>query len=167
MIVMLPEWLLYPPSSTIFTMVIAFTISAVTTLLNLKLIDKEKMIEWQREIQKWNAERNLAKRTGDKKLLAKVRKKEPRILQIQSRMLSQRMRTSLITFIPLLIIWQILLGFFQNIPVARLPGLMPGQPIDMPFFIWYLVCSFFIGTLLSRISGVSMGMTQMGLSQNR
>jgi len=159
---MLPEWLSHPPYSTLFTLAVALAVALVTSLLNRKFIDREQTAVWQREINKWNAEKNIAKRTGDKKLLAKVKKQEARILQIQSKMFYQSMKTSLSTFIPLIIIWQILIGFFTWIPVARLPGFFTDQPLDLPFFYWYLICSFFIQTLLSRIFGVATGMG-MGL----
>jgi len=163
---MLPEWLLNSPSSTFFTLALALAISLTTTLLNRKFIDREQMAVWKRELDKWNAERNLARKTGDKKLLAKVKKQEPRILQIQSKMFSQQMKTSLVTFIPLIIIWQVLIGFFQTIPVARLPGIYTGQTIDLPFFWWYMICSFFTGTLLSRIFGTGMPMG-MGMESSK
>jgi len=157
---MLPDWLRYPPYSTLFILALALAISLVTTMLNRKFINREQAAVWQREINEWNTARNLAKRTGDKKLLAQVKKQEKRIFQIQSKMSSQQMKTSLITFIPLIIIWQILMGFFQDIAVAHLPG------IPLPFFYWYLICSFFVGTSLSRIFGVGMGMG-LGTSPSR
>jgi len=157
---MLPESLRNPPYSTLFVIAIAFSISLATTLLNRRFMNKEQTDAWQQEINKWNTDKNLAKRTGDKKLLAKVKKQEPRILQLQSKMFSQRMKTFLITFIPLIALWQVLIGFFQNTPVARLPGIYSGQILDLPFFYWYLICSFLVGTILSRITGVQM---EMGL----
>ncbi len=157
---MLPEMLLYRPFSTFFVIALAFAISLSTTLLNRKFMNREQAAVWQHEINKWNAEKNMAKRSGDKKLLAKVKKQEPRMLQLQSKMFSQRMKTFLITFVPLIVLWQVLIGFFQNIAVAYLPGFSVGQIFELPFFWWYLICSFFVGTILSRIFGVEM---EMGL----
>lgn len=155
---MLPEWLLDAPYSTFFTLALASAVSLATTLLNRKFINKEQVTAWQHEINKWNSDKNLAKKTGDKKLLAKVKKQEPRILQLQSKMFSAQMKTSLVTFIPLIIIWQVLIGFFTDTAVARLPGFFGEPPLDLPFFYWYLVSSIFIGTLTSRLFGVGMGM---------
>lgn len=156
---MLPEFLLSAPYSTFFTLALASTISLVTALLNRKFIDREQTAAWQRELNKWNADKKTAKSTGDKKLLAKVKKQEARMLQLQSKMFSQQMKTTLVTFIPLIIIWQILIGFFQATPVARLPdGIFTGEFFDLPFFYWYLICSFFIHQVMSRLSGVGMRM---------
>ena len=53
-----------------------------------------------------------------------------------------------ITFI-YLIIWPILTGFFP-FGVAYVPAFG-----TVPFFYWYLICSFFFGTVASRIIGVT------------
>ncbi len=150
---MLPEWLLNIPASTLFTLAVSFTISLATTLLNRRLIDREKFMKWQREINRWEAMMNRAKRTGDRKLLARAKRQEPRIMQLRSRIMTQQMKGTAITFVPLLLIWQFLIGFFRDTPIAYLPGL--NGPLVMPFFIWYIICSFFTGTLVSRILGVS------------
>ena len=161
---MLPEWLYFPPTSTFFIVFIAVTVSLVTTLLNRRFIDREQFAIWQKEISKWNAEKKRAMKTKDKKLLAKVKKQEPRILQLQTKMSTQQFKTSMITFIPMIIMWQILSGFYGNVPVAHLPGLFVGQTIPLTFFLWYMVSAFFSNTLISRLLGVSISAT-MGLGK--
>ena len=163
---MLPAWLLNSPSSTFFTLALALAISLTTTLLNRKFVDREQVAASKLELDRWNAERKLAAKTGDKKLLAKVKKQQPRMLQMQSKMFSQQMKTSLITFIPLIIMWQFLMGFFQAFPVAHLPGIYVGESIYLTFFYWYLICSFFVQTLLSKIFGTGMGMG-MGMETSK
>lgn len=161
---MLPGWLYSPPTSTFFIIAISVTVSLATTLLNRRFIDKEKFAIWQREINRWNAEKKRAMKTKDKKLLAKVKKQEARMLQLQSKMSSQQLKTSMITFIPMLIMWQILAGFYGNVAVAHLPGLFIGQTIPLTFFLWYMISAFFANTLVSRLLGVSLG-ASMGLGK--
>jgi len=159
----LPELLLYTPYSTFFTIGVAVAISLSTTLLNRRFMNRGQVAAWQREISKWNDERNLAKKTADKKLLAKVKKQEPRVMQLQTRMFYQSMKTFLVTFIPLIVTWQVLMGFYGNTAVARLPdGVVYGQFFDLPFFFWYIICSFLVGSVSSRIFGVGLGVG-MGL----
>jgi len=158
---MLPEWLLEEllriPASTLFTFIIASSISLITTMLNRKFVDREKLSIWQREINRWEAERRRAQRTGDKKLMAKVKRQELYIAQLRWKTISQQMKTFAITFIPLLAIWQALIGFYGNDPVAYIPGL--GGPIALPFIFWYMICSFFVSALLSKVLGISMSLT--------
>jgi len=153
---MLPELLGVLPYSTIFITFISFISSLVTTLLNRKFIDRRLLAEWQKEIAEWNAKRELAKKTGDKKLMAKVKKQEIRIMQIRAKISGQQTKTTLVTFIPFLIMWWILIGFYGNNPVAFIPLLW--ERTGIPFFFWYVICQFFFNFLLSKIFNVNMGM---------
>ncbi len=152
---MLAEFLKIIPYSTIFITLLAFLVSLITTLLNRKFIDRRLFAKWQKEIQEWNAEKELAKKTGDKKLLAKVRKREIQIMQIRAKMSKQQTKVMVITFIPLLLMWWVLTSFYGFTPVAYMPLL--GEPIEINFVYWYLICSFFFNFLLSRIFNVEMG----------
>lgn len=142
------------PYSTFFIMFLSLIISLITILLNRKFVDRRLLAEWQDEIAKWNAERELAKKTGDKKLMAKVKKQELRIMQIRAKISSQQMKVSLITFIPFLIIWWTLTFFYGNKPVAFIP--IWGS-VSLPFFAWYVICQFFFNFLFSKILNVDMG----------
>jgi len=146
--------LLTIPYSTFFIMFLAFVSSLVTTLLNRKFIDRRLLAEWQSEIAKWNAEKELAKKTGDKKLMAKVKKQEVRIMQMRAKISGQQTKTTLITFIPFMLMWWLLLSFYGDTPVASMPiwGVL-----NLPFFIWYIICQFFFNFLLSKIFNVEMG----------
>ena len=152
---MLTEFLKIIPYSTIFITLLAFLVSLITTLLNRKFIDRRLFAKWQKEIQEWNAEKELAKKTGDKKLLAKVRKREIQIMQIRAKMSKQQTKVMVVTFIPLLLMWWVLTSFYGFTPVAYMPLL--GEPIEINFVYWYLICSFFFNFLLSRIFNVEMG----------
>jgi len=152
---MLTEFLKIIPYSTIFITLLAFLVSLITTLLNRKFIDRRLFAKWQKEIQEWNAEKELAKKTGDKKLLAKVRKREIQIMQIRAKMSKQQTKVMVITFIPLLLMWWVLTSFYGFTPVAYMPLL--GEPVEINFVYWYLICSFFFNFLLSRIFNVEMG----------
>ncbi len=160
---MLPGELLFPPNSTFFTVGLAFLISLTTTMLNRKFINKEQRAKWQKEISRWNAEKERAKKTGDKKLMAQVKKQEPMILQIEKKMFSQSMKTFAVTFVPILVIWQILTRFYMATPVAFFIPIFSGGPLELPFYIWYLICSFFVSTILSRIFGMEGAGMGMGM----
>ncbi|MEM2110906.1 MAG: EMC3/TMCO1 family protein [Candidatus Bathyarchaeia archaeon] len=143
------------PWSTLSVIGIAFLVSLMTTLVNRKFIDREQFAKWREEINAWNVDKNKAKQTGDKKLMAKVKKQELHILQLQSRMAKQQMKVFAVTFVPILVMWQILPGFYGFASVAYIPimGVFP-----LSFFLWYLICSFFTSTILSRLFGVEIGM---------
>jgi uncharacterized membrane protein (DUF106 family) len=84
-------------------------------------------------------------------------KKQKQILQLQSKMSMQSMKVTLIFLVPLLIIWQVLGGFFVERNIAYLPGI--GAILPIPIFNtsliwWYLLCSMMFGTIFSHLLGI-------------
>lgn len=153
------------PFSTIFLFSLAALISLLTSLTNRLLTNPEKSKAWRKEIADWTKEMRAAQHEGDKKRLDKVMKKQKQILQLQSKMTWQQMKVTLIFFIPLIIIWQVLGGFFttsvdgKSTPtaIAYFPGV--GANLPLPIFSisliwWYLLCSMLFGTIFSHVFGI-------------
>jgi uncharacterized membrane protein (DUF106 family) len=140
------------PYSTLSIMAISVTISLVNISLTRILISR--MVGWheyrsmQKEIAEFNAQRMTAMRANDAKLLEKLKKKQSQINSMQMKMSKPQLLLLPITAIYFLI-WPIMTGYFPN-PVAIVPGFGP-----QPFFIWYLICSFFFGTLTSKAIGIT------------
>jgi uncharacterized membrane protein (DUF106 family) len=145
------------PLATLLIMGIAISISFINMVLNRALITR--MIGWQeyrsmqKEMSEYNSQRMAALRAKDDKTLEKLKKKESQIQAMQTKMFKPQLILIPITFI-YLIIWPVLQGYFMingaPQPVAYIPGFGEQQ-----FFIWYLICSFFFGTIASRIIGVT------------
>jgi uncharacterized membrane protein (DUF106 family) len=145
------------PYSTLFILLISSIISLVTSLTNRLLTNREQMKAWNQEIAAWRADSMKATRTGDKKLKAKVEKQQKHIMQIQSKMSWQSMKTTFIWFIPLMLLWIFFLTpTYANVAsVAYLPGI--GGVWSLPLFWWYLLCSFLSNSLITRTLGLSLG----------
>lgn len=151
---LLPDWLLTSPGSTIFILCFSILITFITSLTNRLLVNREQIDAWRREIAAWTADSQKAQRTGDKKLLAKVKKQQPRIVQLQSKMLRQSFKPMLVYMIPLMLLWQFfLIPLYGTGTIAYLPGLFGGE-WELPLFWWYMLCSFLFGTLFSRVFGI-------------
>jgi uncharacterized membrane protein (DUF106 family) len=154
---MLPPILLDIPFSTIFIFLLAVAITLSTSLANRLLTDPEKSKAWRKEIAEWNSELRKAQRSGDKKRVEKLMKKQQQILKLQSKMMWQSTKVMLMFFVPLLIIWQILGGDYGPTPIAYFPGIGPNLPI--PIFSqslvwWYMLCSFLFSTMFSHLFGL-------------
>jgi len=148
------------PYSTLFILGLSFLLSLVTLLTNRLLTNREQMKAWTQEIAAWREESLKATRSGDKKLMAKVKKQQQHIMQLQSKMMWQSMKTSFIWFIPLMLLWWLFLtplytGSEGHIAVAYIPWF--GGELQLTYFYWYLLCSFFAQALLTRLLGMSMG----------
>lgn len=140
------------PTATVLIMLIAATISFLNMGLNRLLISR--MIGWQeykaiqKETSEYNSQRMQAIRANDTRTLEKLKKKETQIRNMQAKILKPQMFLFLFTIV-YFIIWPILNGYFPN-AVAIVPGFGP-----QPFFIWYLVCAFFFGTLAGKVVGIT------------
>jgi uncharacterized membrane protein (DUF106 family) len=145
------------PLATLAIMGVAVVISFANMGLNRVLITK--MIGWreyrsmQKELSEYNSQQMAAIRAKDEKTLEKLKKKQPQIQSMQTKMFKPQLLLLPITFI-YLIIWPVLQGFFSIKGVAQTVAYLPGFG-GVPFFYWYLICSFFFGTIASRVIGVT------------
>ncbi len=145
------------PVSTLFMFSLAAIISMLTSVVNHLVSDPEKTKAWRREVTQWNSDLRKAQKAGDKKTMDKLMKKQKQIMQIQTKTMWQSMKVTLIFFIPLLIIWQVLGGFYGASAIAYFPGV--GSVLPLPIFSnsliwWYLLCSLFFGTVFSHVFGL-------------
>ena len=148
------------PYSTLFILGLSFFLSFVTSLTNRLFTNREQMREWNKEIAAWRAESMKASKSGDKKLMAKVKKDQKRIMQLQSKMTWQSMKTSFLWFIPLMLLWWFILNPMYitetgSIPVAYLPWI-GSDPFALQYVYWYMLCSILAGALLSRLLGLGL-----------
>jgi uncharacterized membrane protein (DUF106 family) len=136
------------------------SLTFLTSLTNRLLTNPEKTKAWRKEIAEWNADFQKARRTGDKKLMEKLMKKQKYILQLQSKMMLQSFKLFALFAIPFFLLWQVLLGFYGTSPVAYFPGV--GDEISLGFAVfpsiiwWYFLCSTLFGTIFSRVLGLTM-----------
>jgi len=144
------------PESTFLILGIALGLSLITNAANRFLVDIEKMKSITKEVSAWRKELDKAKKTNDKQLMAKVMKKQQAIMQLQSKMSWDRMKVSFLFLAPFWIVWAVLSGFFGQTIVAASPFTFPWLISDqLPFFSWYILCSFASGLPLSRILGIN------------
>lgn len=153
---MLPQGV---PFSTISILIIAALISFLTSFINRLLTDPEKSKAWRKEIAEWNAALREARRSGDRKSIEKLMKRHPYIMQLQSKMMWQSAKASLLFFIPFLIIWRVLDAAYAGSHIAYFPGV--GPVIQLPLigpvaslYWWYILCSILFSTAFSRLLGL-------------
>jgi uncharacterized membrane protein (DUF106 family) len=150
------------PYSTVFLFLVAAGISCLTSLANRLLSNPEKSKAWRKEISEWNTELRKAQKAGDKKNMEKLMKKQQTIMQLQSKMMWQSMKVTLLFIVPLLLMWQVLGGFYRSstgpIDIAYFPGIGPTIPIPFiggaSLIWWYLICSFLFSTIFSHLFGL-------------
>jgi uncharacterized membrane protein (DUF106 family) len=167
-------WWLEIPFSTIIITAIAFSIVLFSLLMSRRFIDIKmwKLLREQR--REYLHYLRQYRRTGDKQLRAKLKKREKQVWSIQKTLMRQQMRLSMMTTFPLLLVIIILGGFPLlgiegiyplNLDIAYLPfrfyliehfrlfGYLAPKGTALNFFGWYIICSFAFHLVLSRIFG--------------
>ena len=92
-------------------------IAVLMSLLTRVLVDVNKISRHQKEIKIHNENKKKAMDTADKKLWQKVQRREEYIKKIQSEMMIQQMKPMLVWFIPITVIFFLILyqSQFNNI----------------------------------------------------
>ena len=144
------------PIATLVIMLVAVSISFINMVINRLLITRicgwEEYKVMRKETSEYQSQLMAAMRAKDTKRVEKLKKKESQIRNMQSKMMKPQMILLPISF-SYIIIWYIfLIPTFGADAVAVVPGLAPA---GIPVIYWYMVCSFFFGTLASRIVGVT------------
>ena len=151
--------LLYPTINALFfVMLLSFLVSLATSTTNRLITNREQLRDWNKEISQWRAESMKAAKSGDKKLMAKVKKQEKHVMQLQSKMMWQSMKTTLFWMVPMLLLWYVLLPQLIEVTriVAYLPWLGP-EPMPLNVILWYLLCSFLAGMIFNKVLGLGLG----------
>jgi uncharacterized membrane protein (DUF106 family) len=146
------------PLATIIIMLVAVTVSFLNMGLNRLLITR--MCGWEeykvmrKETSEYQSQLMKAMRANDKKLVDKLKRKETQIKNMQTKMMKPQMILLPISFSYIIIWYLFLIPTFGTTAVAYVPGIAP-PPAGIQVFIWYMICSFFFGTLASRVIGVT------------
>lgn len=143
------------PIATAVIMLVAVSISFLNMVIQRLLITR--MCGWEeyqlmrKETSEYQSQLMQAMRAKDTKRIEKLRKKETQIRNMQAKMMKPQTILLPISFSYIIIWYVFLIPTFGDKAVAIVPGI---AATGIPMFIWYLICSFFFGTLASRIIGV-------------
>jgi len=151
------DFLKEPPASTIFLMVLAFAISALTTYISRRSVNVEEYRKSMEASSHAQQELMAAMRTGNQRRIQKAQQSQKESQQAQMKNSNSQMKTSMYTMIPMLIMWQILGGFYgRSIGVAWMPFnpvLWSGTKLN--YITWYIICSFTASIIMRRVFGLS------------
>ena len=151
------------PVSTIFLMVLAFVVSAVTTYISKRGMNVEEYRRSMEESTHAQQELMSAMRSGNQRRIQKAQQRQKESQQTQMKNSNAQMKTSMYTMIPLLIMWQILGGFYGT---STGVAWMPFDPIlwsgtKLNYITWYIICSFTASVIMRRIFGLSFEIEPM------
>ncbi len=128
-----------------------------------KLTDVEKMRRYNLELKAFRSEMTQAMRGGDKQKQEKLKKKQQQMNKMQMEMSKEQLKPTLLFMIPLWGVYFLMQSLIGNGALVALPFFIPyialtinGLTVPwMPFFWWYMICSFTFSTLINRLFGLT------------
>ena len=149
------EFLREPPASTLFILLLSAAVNLAVGVANRMVIDLDEYRRWMIESSRLRREMMEAVRRGDQRRVARLQKRQQRMMAEQSKMTMERMKLTLFFFIPLILIWNLLIKFFGKAPVAYMPFKAPWVGETLNITVWYILCSLATNVVISRALGLT------------
>ncbi|MCS7116474.1 MAG: EMC3/TMCO1 family protein [Nitrososphaerota archaeon] len=147
---------------------VAIGLVLISNIITRLFVDIERERRVRREVMAYQKALKQAIMSGDESKLAKLKKKEKQMRDLQIKVSFGRMKVMLIFWIPFIAIYYLLINYVGgfDVPVAI-------SPIEIPFitakvvvgnvtiytlnlFWWYLISSMAFSTAISKLTGTSI-----------
>ncbi|RLI34989.1 hypothetical protein DRO53_02335 [Candidatus Bathyarchaeota archaeon] len=150
------EVFLHIPYSTLLILALTILLGVLSSLLQRKMVDVEKVREVRERLDRIKREISEARKRGDKKALAKLQRKQMVIMRDSSAVLSQQFRASFMLMIPFLILYWGLMSIFGQTVVAYSPiplpwGTLGPEQTWLPFWMWYFLSALAVNLPITRL----------------
>jgi uncharacterized membrane protein (DUF106 family) len=149
------EFLQQPPYATIFILVLTLAINMVMSYANKRSMDLDAYRKMMVEGSRARKEVMEAMKSGNQRRITKAQNRQNELMKEQNKASMGRMKLTMYVFIPFILIWQVLNGFFGQTIVAYMPFNAPFFPEELTIGNWYLLCSISVNIVLSRIIGLT------------
>jgi uncharacterized membrane protein (DUF106 family) len=144
-----------PPEATFMILVIALVLAITTSYIGVRSMDLKAYRSLTIESHKVRQELMEATKSGNQRLISRAQRRQQDLMQQQSKISMDRMRSSMFFTLPLLFLWPTLGRFFGDVKVAYFPFDFPRIPRELSFIQWYLICSITFNIILNRLFGLS------------
>jgi len=153
------------PLATFAIMGITLTINLITSLWRKRTTNIDELR--RKKIASSHAQQEVmaAMKSGNQRRIEKAQKRSKDASQEQMKMMNAQMKNNMLILLPLIVIFPTLSGFFGNEIVAVMPFNFPYFGMELTYFNWYLLNSFFTKTLLDRILGLEFEIEPSKISE--
>jgi uncharacterized membrane protein (DUF106 family) len=149
-----------PLGQTLLVVAEALGVNCLYAIGRRKFTNIEKMRRLNAEMKAFRSEMSAAQKAGDKQKLDKLKKKQQQMQKMQAESSMDNLKPTLLFMLPLLGVYYLVSSIIKNATLAVAP--IPfqlfnyGPPIEVPFFWWYMVCSFTFSGIITRLFGLSL-----------
>ncbi len=150
------DFLKEPPASTLFLMVLAFVVSAITTYISKRSMNVEEYRKSREESSNAQQMLMVAMKSGNQRRIQKAQQRQKKSQQTQMKNTNAQMKTNMYTIIPTMIMWRILGGFYgTSIGGAWMPFHPLFFDIKLNYATWYVICSVTASNIMRKVFGLS------------
>lgn len=145
--------------NTALVVLMAVGVNLIYAIGRLKLTDMDKMRRYNSEMKAFRAEMSAAMKENNKQKQEKLKKKQQQMQKMQAEMSMQQLKPSLLFMLPLLGVYYLMQNYLGSAILAvspvSIPLIVTTVPSVMPFFWWYIICSFSFSGIISRLFGLT------------
>ncbi|MBC7120742.1 MAG: DUF106 domain-containing protein [Candidatus Methanosuratus sp.] len=144
------------PWAVLSVFLITIMMAAISSGVTRLVVDVDLLRRRTAEVRAWQSEYTQAVRAKDDKAIARLKKKETAIKAAQSEMSKEQLKPMIFTIIPFFIFYYIfyaVFGYNQSV-VAVSPISLPFVGTELNFWVWYLISSFSVSSLMQRLFGL-------------
>jgi uncharacterized membrane protein (DUF106 family) len=144
------------PESTVVVTLTSLGLGLLTQTVTRRFVDLNAERRMKAEVNAFNKEKRQATLAKDKAKLEKLKKRELPMRQAQSKVQLARTKVTFITIVPLFIIYYLMATFLGGygaiVAVSPIPfPVLVGANGEMALFWWYILGSFTLSSILSRL----------------
>jgi uncharacterized membrane protein (DUF106 family) len=146
---------------TLLVILEALGVNCLYAVGRRKFTDIDKMRRYNSEMKAFRSEMSAAQKAGDKVKLDKLKKKQLQMQKMQAEMSMDNLKPTLLFMLPLLGVYYLVSSFIKNSTLAISPVSLVvinggPLPVEIPFFWWYMICSFTFSGMITRLFGLSL-----------
>ncbi len=144
------------PESTLLVTFTSVCLGLFTQAVTRRFVDLDAERRMKAELNEFNKEKREATLAKDKAKLEKLKKKELAMMQARTKVQMARTKVTFITIVPLFLIYYLMASFLGGygsiVAVSPIPiPYVVGGAGEMVLFWWYIIGSFTLSSLLSRL----------------
>jgi len=141
------------PLAAVTILLISAGMAVISAVATRTLTDVNVMRRRMTEVREWQSAYTKAVRAKDQKAIDRLKKKEATVKRAQAEMTKDQFKPMLLTIIPFFIFYYLFYAVFgyNQVIVAFSPIALPYIGTEFNFWVWYLISSFSISTLIQRV----------------
>lgn len=149
------SFLQQPPWATFFILFLTLAINLVMSFANKRMMDLDAYRRVMIESAKVRKELMDAMKSGNQRRISRAQNRQQDLTREQQQISMGRMKLTFYFMVPFILIWQFLNRFFGQTIIAYMPFNSPFSGTDLNIGNWYILCSFTINIILSRVFGIT------------